>query len=227
MADRLVSRSALDRIFAADVDALPLRLRTTAKGSGGSATPRTHKLERATTLTQRGFRGYVNVRGDRSDLRFQQAVMRGMGLVPPDRPNTAVEHNGRAALWLGPDEWLIVAPAGEEAIVVARLRDELRVGQGAVTDVSGGYECLAISGLDARSVLAKGCLLDLHPRVFGPGQCSQTLIAKAGVVIWHRNVVDEFELLVRRSYANYLAEWLVDAGSEFGVVVTPRRSVAR
>ena len=61
----------------------------------------------------------------------------------------------------------------------------------------------------ARDVLATCCSLDLHPRVFGPGQCVQTLIQKAGVLIEARGD-DDYLLLVRPSFAAYVAEWLLD-----------------
>ena len=66
----------------------------------------------------------------------------------------------------------------------------------------------------ARELLEFGCPIDLHPRVFGPGRCAQTLLARANALIWH--VADEPEdtwrLFVRPSFAAYVAAWLADAG---------------
>jgi hypothetical protein len=51
--------------------------------------------------------------------------------------------------------------------------------------------------------------LDFHPRAFGSGQCAQTLIHKAGVLVEQRGD-DRYLLLVRPSFAAYVAEWLLD-----------------
>ena len=90
----------------------------------------------------------------------------------------------------------------------------------AVTDITGGQTVISVTGPAARDVLAKGCPLDLHPTVFKPTHCAQTLLAKANVVI--RCIDDDspsFELIVRRSFAEYAAGWLEDAGVEYGVGV--------
>jgi sarcosine oxidase subunit gamma len=61
-------------------------------------------------------------------------------------------------------------------------------------------------------VLAHGCALDLHPSVFPPGRCAQTLLARAQVILY-RTEEQTFRLLVRASYADYLRAWLRDAMS--------------
>ncbi|MDT7677764.1 MAG: sarcosine oxidase, subunit gamma, partial [Pseudonocardiales bacterium] len=80
----------------------------------------------------------------------------------------------------------------------------------------------------AREVLEQGCPLDLHPRVFGPGRCVQTMLARAQVVIWRPasdatdgaedSPGETFRLLVRGSFAGYLAAWLTDAAGEYWTV---------
>ncbi len=80
-------------------------------------------------------------------------------------------------------------------------------------DVSANRTTLELRGPRARELLEFGCPIDLHPRVFGPGRCAQTLLARANVLIWH--VADEPEdtwrLFVRPSFAAYVAAWLADA----------------
>ena len=64
-----------------------------------------------------------------------------------------------------------------------------------------------------RELLEFGCPIDLHPRVFGPGRCAQTLLARANVLIWHvaDGPEDTFRLFVRPSFAAYVAAWIADA----------------
>jgi sarcosine oxidase subunit gamma len=65
-------------------------------------------------------------------------------------------------------------------------------------------------------VLAKGCSIDLHPVVFGRGRAAQTSVGLAGVILLAMSDAgEEFLLLVRSSFAGYLANWLLDAAEEF------------
>ena len=89
---------------------------------------------------------------------------------------------------------------------------------GAAVDVSAQRTTLRLRGEHARDVLAKGCSLDLHPTVFGPGAAAQTMLGQAAVVLipLSDNGTD-YRILVRSSFAGYLADWLIDAAEEFGV----------
>src|SRR5687767_13249885 len=77
------------------------------------------------TLSERPFRAMVNVRGDAGDGGFLSAAQAAAGVELPLEPNTSRRAGSVAALWLGPDEWLIAAPAGEERVLVPALRASL------------------------------------------------------------------------------------------------------
>ena len=70
--------------------------------------------------------------------------------------------------------------------------------------------------------MSKGCTVDLHPRVFGPGRCTQTHLGKAVVLIRQLDDSPSFDIIVRRSFADYLGLWLKDAALEYGVSVVPQ-----
>ena len=127
----------------------------------------------------------------------------------PAEPNTVEGDATEAALWLGPDEWLVVGPPGSEA----RLEAEFAAAGATVVDMSANRTTLELRGPRARELLEFGCPIDLRPRVFGPGRCAQTLLARANVLIWF--VTDEpeplYRVFVRPSFAVYLATWLADA----------------
>jgi sarcosine oxidase subunit gamma len=171
------------------------------------------------TMGECAFLGYVNLRGDASNPTFADAVASVLSLPLPLEPNTATEGSGNVVCWLGPDEWLIMTPPGAEVELMRALRTALEDLFAAVTDVSSGFTLIAVGGAKARDLLATGCSLDLHPRVFGPARCAQTLLAKAGVLIRQRDEAPLFELVVRRSFADYLWLWLEQAAAEFGMVV--------
>jgi sarcosine oxidase subunit gamma len=128
----------------------------------------------------------------------------------PTQPNTVRGDASCAALWLGPDEWLVVGPPGSEP----EIEREFASAGVTTVEVSANRTTLELSGPRARELLESGCPIDLHPRVFGAGRCAQTLLARANVLIWF--VSDEpepvYRLFVRPSFAGYVAAWLADAG---------------
>ena len=158
------------------------------------------------------FLSGVDLRADPSDANLMQRLASSLGgLALPLVPNTVTSRGDRRALWLGPDEWLIVGPDGKQAT------EALWVGLsgvfGSIVDVSANRTVLEIRGSKARDLLAHGVAIDLDPRSFGSGRCAQTLLAKAQVILERRDE-SAFQLYVRTSFANYVASWLLDAAAD-------------
>ncbi|WP_020497385.1 sarcosine oxidase subunit gamma [Sciscionella marina] len=162
-------------------------------------------------IREAGFRAMVNVRVD-SASAAADAIGIALGVPLPVVPNT-VCGGERAAVWLGPDEWLIYGADGDTPRITALATEALGPVSGSVLDLSANRTTIEISGARAREVLAKGCALDLHPRVFGEGHCAQTLIGKTQVLLWQYGNAPDYRILVRASFANYLADWLLDAAA--------------
>lgn len=176
-------------------------------------------------LAERRFLAKLNLRGDANDQGFMNAVASVLdGFHPRVIPNTAVRIQRFDLLWLGPDEWLVVAADGAETALESWLANAVAPHGGTVTDVSESRTTVVVTGPNARDVLAKGCPLDLHPRAFAAGTCAQSIVAKVGAII-HRTDSGaagehaRFELHVLRSFADYLWRFLEDAGQEYGVAV--------
>ena len=130
--------------------------------------------------------------------------------------------NGKGAwtgLWLGPDEWLVTAPNGQEQELFKAFSGATAAHHAAITDVSDARTVLLLSGLNARDVLEKGCGLDLHPRVFQTGHCAQTRLARTGVLLHQISDEPAYEIYVGWSFAAYLWIWLEDAAAEFGLAI--------
>lgn len=161
------------------------------------------------------FLAQVDLRADPSDAGLMDRLARVIGARPPIEPNTAVvsDDGARHVLWLGPDEWLIVGEPGTGPPLEIAIHESIGDGRGSVVDVSANRTTLSISGPRARDLLAFGCSLDLDPRRFKPGRCAQTMLARANVIITPVGPADEpsFRVLVRPSFAAYLAAWLTDA----------------
>ncbi len=140
------------------------------------------------------------------------------GYVPdlelPQEPCRTAEAGDRAALWLGPDEWLLLAGDGEAAAITARAATALGDTPHSLVDISHRQVGMNVGGPNAVDLLAAGCPLDLDPRAFPIGMCTRTLLAKAELVLWRRGP-DLFRLELRRSFAAYAWAFLTEAAREY------------
>lgn len=159
--------------------------------------------------------GQVNLRGDAGSAKFADAVQGVLGQSLPVEPNSMTISEHRIC-WLGPDEWLILTSAERAPELVSRLEAALIGQHAAINDLSGGQLLLNFRGEHVPDLFAKGCTLDFHPGSFAPGSCAQSSLAKANVIFVRTNDADEFDVIVRRSFSDYLVHWLRRAGSEFG-----------
>jgi sarcosine oxidase, subunit gamma len=153
----------------------------------------------------------VNFRADPSDAGIMQRLASTLGFALPVAPNMTTSKNDRRALWLGPDEWLVLGPDGQQEMLKQALRNGLNGAFGSIVDVSANRTVLEIRGPKARDLLAYGVAIDLDARSFGAGRCAQTLLAKAQAIIERRGEAADFHVYVRSSFASYVADWLLDA----------------
>jgi heterotetrameric sarcosine oxidase gamma subunit len=123
------------------------------------------------------------------------------GMVFPDTCRATMDGD-RALLWLGPDEFLLLASH--------RAFD---VPTGAV-DISHRDTALSVSGPRAGWVINAFCPLDLHPSAFPVGMCTRTIFGKSPILLW-RTDIDTFRIDVMRSFAPYVWACLEEARREF------------
>jgi sarcosine oxidase, subunit gamma len=149
------------------------------------------------------------------DIRLAAPSER-LGIDLPTVPNTWVPTQDGRVVWLGPDEWLLTSERERPEDLEARIRDAVVPLGGAAVDVSAQRIAIRLTGSRMRDLLAKGCAIDLHPRVFGRGRSAQSTLGLAAVVLLALgDGGDDFLVLVRSSFAGYLAEWLLDAAVEY------------
>lgn len=116
---------------------------------------------------------------------------------------------------LGPDTWMLLSAQHGAADLTDAVRLGCKRRSFAATDVSDAWVTFALEGPPAADVLARGCGLDFSEAVFGHGACARTRFAQLPVLL-RRVSHERFELLVDRSAASWLHEWLLDAA---GLVV--------
>jgi len=172
-------------------------------------------------LAERAALAHLNLRGDPGDAGFLAAAEGVLGCALPLTPNTFLEANGVRVYWLGPDEWLAVAAGEREDELADALRAAFAGRHTAVTAVGHGQTIIVVAGREARHLLAQGCPLDLHERSFAVGRCAQSHLVKAGVTLAQVSAEPVFELIVRRSFADYVWRWLEHTAGEERAIVKP------
>lgn len=141
------------------------------------------------------------------------ALSAALGLDLPVRPKTSSSANGRTALWLGPDEWLVVDES--DAGAAGGLLQALKA-SGALhsaTDVSHRNTAILVSGPGAVTAINTGCAQDLSLPVFPVGGCARTLFGKVEVVLY-RIAEDAFRMEVWRSFSTYAFGLLVEGAKD-------------
>ncbi len=141
-----------------------------------------------------------------------QPVAAAFGVAPPTAPMRAATEGARAALWLGPDEWLLIAEEADAGLGAAIERALTGVAH-ALVDVSHRQCAIELSGPGAARLLNAGVPLDLDATAFPVGMAARTLFLKAEITLWRREA-ERFRVEVARSFAPYLVAALAAAARE-------------
>lgn len=132
------------------------------------------------------------------------------GPALPTTPCAVTQAGRRVAMWLGPDEWLLLADSEEPAVLAASLESTLRDEPHSLVDISHRQIGLVVGGRGAQRLLSAGCPLDLHPEAFPAGMAARTVLAKAEIVLW-RQSEEIFRLELWRSFAEYVVALLSES----------------
>lgn len=174
------------------------------------------KLElHGVTLNELAFLRHFNVRIQPDDGQVHQRFQRMLGFGLPLNANTFVLHDETLCAWLGPDEWLIVAPVHRTEFLEQTLRDVTADSFAACVNISAAQTMIRVAGPQALDLLGRGVAYDLHPGNFTAGSCVQTILARTAVTMLCQSANEPtIDVIVRRSFADYLWHWLLDAGQE-------------
>ena len=166
-------------------------------------------------LSELAFLGHFNIRIQPDDELVLKEFKQSLGFDVPHEPNTFVVHDDILCAWLGPDEWLVISPQHRSEEIRMILGKIISEGFSTCVDQSSAQTIIRVEGLQATDLLSRGIAFDLHPRVFNPGHCAQTVFARTTVTILKQEADETtLDVIVRRSFADYLWRWLVDAGQE-------------
>jgi sarcosine oxidase subunit gamma len=117
---------------------------------------------------------------------------------------------GRVALWLGPDEWLVIDDAGGDPLADCAKAKGLH----SAVDVSHRNVAILVSGPAAEDVISAGCPQDISIEAFPVGAASRTVFGKIEIVLL-RTGEDAFRVECWRSFSDYCLAFLLEAARGF------------
>ena len=186
--------------------------KATAKKPQSSAVERRPALA-GETFDARGVTLAVLPPAERISLRAPAASLaalsRALGVKLPEKPKTAAEKDGRTALWLGPDEWLVIDETGKDPLLDCARVKALHSAVG----VSHRNVAISVSGPAAAAAINAGCPQDLSLAAFPVGACSRTVLGKVEIVL-HRPAEDMFRVECWRSFSDYVWTFLTEAAKD-------------
>jgi sarcosine oxidase subunit gamma len=150
----------------------------------------------------------------RGDTRTIRIAGMALGIDIAQAPCRASRGGSRFALWLGPDEFLLLAPETELEVLAGALEGALQGEPHSLVDVSHRQTALELSAARAADILNSGCPLDLDIGAFPIDMCTRTVFAKAEIVLW-RTAADAFRIEVWRSFTDYVASFLGEVVREY------------
>lgn len=163
-----------------------------------------------------GVRVTPGTPASRISLRAPEASLsalgKALGLTLPRKPKTSSAKGARAALWLGPDEWLVIDDDGADLIAACAKVKEFH----SAVDVSHRNLAILVEGPGAEATISAGCPQDISSDVFLVGACSRTILGKIEIVLW-RTGEDVFRVECWRSFSDYAFTFLAEAAKDAAV----------
>ena len=149
----------------------------------------------------------------RLSLRAGEDAVSGLssalGLSLPTKPKTSATNGSRHALWLGPDEWLVI-DTGSNGLLSALSGVE---SMHSSTDVSHRNNAFIVKGGKAAETINVGCPLNLTLSAFPVGACTRTIFGKAEIVLY-RVSEDEFRVECWRSFVEFVQGLLIEGAKD-------------
>jgi len=184
-------------------------------GSFGSKDGAPNAASRDLRLRECSVAAAWNLQGDPSAPPFRAWADAFVGAPLPVAANTTATGEQWTALWLGPRSWLVLGRAERSFEEFVAQRDAVNATGGALFDITASRVAFEISGAHAAQLLAAYCPLDLHPAIFTPGTCAQSLLGHVNALYW-APASAVFTVFVARSLARDIWQCLCETGARHG-----------
>ncbi|TPN80615.1 sarcosine oxidase subunit gamma family protein [Mesorhizobium sp. CU2] len=165
------------------------------------------------TLSAPGVKVEMLPPAERISLRAPGASLavlsKALGVTLPAKPKSSATRDGRTALWLGPDEWLVIDEAGNDPLADCAKVTALHSAVG----ISHRNVGISVSGPAAAATVNSGCPQDLSLDAFPVGAASRTILGKSEIVLL-RTAQDTFRVECWRSFSDYVFTLLSEAAGD-------------
>jgi sarcosine oxidase subunit gamma len=153
----------------------------------------------------------------RAPIESLASLSRALGVKLPEQPMGSAfgksgdftGKGGRVALWLGPDEWLVIDTVGNDPMSDCAKVKALH----STADISHRHVAISVSGAAAADVLNAGCPRDLSLAAFPVGAAARTVLGKVEIVLL-RTGEDAFRVECWRSFSDYTFTFLAEAARD-------------
>ena len=158
----------------------------------------------------------LNLRGKKRE--FLTTVGKHLDMILPTEANTSSSSSKLTAIWLSPDEWMVVSnELIEKNTNSYNLEESLynsisKTNLGAVIDVTDQFVMLELKGSKIYELFSSGSPYNFNDFREKKGSTTQTLLNNIDVIIQNKseNLVN---LFVRRSFSEHLFSWINDSAS--------------
>ena len=158
----------------------------------------------------------LNLRGKKRE--FLTTVGKHLDMILPTEANTSSSSSKLTAIWLSPDEWMVVSnELIEKNTNNYDLEESLynsisKTNLGAVIDVTDQFVMLELKGSKIYELFSSGSPYNFNDFREKKGSTTQTLLNNIDVIIQNKseNLVN---LFVRRSFSEHLFSWINDSAS--------------
>jgi sarcosine oxidase, subunit gamma len=133
------------------------------------------------------------------------ALSKALGVTLPSKPKSSEVKATRSALWLGPDEWLVIDSVKNPVTDLAKVK-----ALHSAVDISHRNTAILVSGAAAEATLSAGCPQNLSLKAFPIGACSRTILGKVEIVVL-RTGPRAFRVECWRSFSDYVMTYLSEA----------------
>jgi len=171
--------------------------------------------EGAVTVRDAGLQGMITLRGDLAATKVKNVVKKVTGQAIPAQRKALVEGR-RGALWMSPDELLLLVPYAEAEEAVATITKALRGVHHLAVNVSDARAYVTVEGAGAAEVMAKNAPVDFSAAAFGAGDFRRSRVGQVAAAFW-KEEAGAFHVVSFRSVGDYVFD-LLRVSAEAGPV---------
>ena len=186
-----------------------------ARGEAGVSLTEVRNFDLIQVMARRGKAAEM---GKAAKVRF--------GVAAPDAPK-AVQISDVTLIWSGPDQFFVLSKGDKHTVQTLAPTFS---GPASLSDQSHARVLISISGIKARTMLAKLSSIDLHAEAFPVGAAAATSMDHTSVTLWRGGDRPDgqavFNLLVFATFAESLWHTVLDAAAEYGVDISHSEALA-